>query len=106
MPTSPATAPDSSMAMTSIRLTLTPLATAAVCGPAGRAQVEAEHGPVEQHRVADADERPPRRRGRRPSSPASGISEMPGTRLDSGIGFVPMLLLPCVWTASRPGRSR
>ncbi len=103
MPTSPATAPDSSMDVSTMRLTLTPLATA-----------------------ADSDE-PVARRSKpkrvRPSStvyatPASTammmkpntsrvlpwISGMPGKWPDSVIGLVPMLLLPATSTLTLRSR--
>ena len=94
MPTRPATAPESSIVMRTIRLTLTPLATAADSDWPGGPQVEAEPRPAEQEPVGDADDdrdddeavdllrRSPLRRG----------TGEPGHWPDGGIGLVLTLL--------------
>ena len=94
--------------MTIIRLTLTPLATAAVSDRPVARRSKPNRVRAEQEPVPDADDDGEDRPGpydlrrRRRSQ-----SRCPGTRPDSaGSAAVPTSLLPLTLTASRPGTSR
>ena len=95
MPTRPASAPEISIAMMTMRLTLTPLATAAdrprpVARRSKPKRVRSEHEPV-----ADADED---REHDEAVDVARGVRDGREAvqAADAGIGVVPMLLLPGV----------
>jgi len=105
IPTSPATAPESTIEATTIFRTSTPLATAAasfmpVARRSNPKRVRLTTNQKATPTITASTTRPYTLSG------VPGISGNPPTCPDSGIGLVPRLLEPCVVTASRPGASR